>query len=102
MTAAAVAPEARVGPVQALRNTATLAWRTLVQIKHNPFELLDYSVRPLMFLVLFTYVSGRAISGSSSEYLTFRLPGILVQNMLFAPMNTGVALNAHLRNGVLD
>src|SRR4051812_35800132 len=86
-------PEVRVGPIEGLRNTATLAWRTLVQIKHNPFELLDFSVQPLMFLILFTYVFGGAIAGSTSDYLTFGLPGIIVQNMLFATMNTGVALN---------
>jgi oleandomycin transport system permease protein len=102
MTAVAIAPEARVGPVQGLRNTATLAWRTLVQIKHNPLELLDFSIQPLMFVVLFTYVFGGAISGSTSEYLKFGLPGIIVQNMLFATMNTGVALNTDLTKGVFD
>jgi oleandomycin transport system permease protein len=97
-----IAVETRVSPVQGLRNTATLAWRTLVQIKHNPFELLDFSIQPLMFLVLFTYVFGGAISGSTSEYLKFGLPGIIVQNMLFATMNTGVALNTDLTKGVFD
>jgi oleandomycin transport system permease protein len=102
VTAVTLGPEARVGPVEGARNTATLAWRTLVQIKHNPFELLDFSVQPLMFLVLFTYVFGGAISGSTSEYLKFGLPGIIVQNMLFATMNTGVALNTDLTKGVFD
>jgi oleandomycin transport system permease protein len=97
-----VAVDTRVSTVQGLRNTATLAWRTLVQIKHNPFELLDFSIQPLMFLVLFTYVFGGAISGSTSEYLKFGLPGIIVQNMLFATMNTGVALNTDLTKGVFD
>jgi oleandomycin transport system permease protein len=92
----------RVSPIVGLRNTLTLAWRTLVQIKHNPFELLDFSIQPLMFLVLFTYVFGGAISGSTSDYLTFGLPGIIVQNMLFATMNTGVALNTDLTKGVFD
>ena len=73
MTATTIEP--RVRPVVAVRNTATLAWRTLVQIKHNPFELLDFSVQPIMFLVLFTYVFGGAIAGSTSEYLAFGLPG---------------------------
>jgi oleandomycin transport system permease protein len=96
------AVEARVSPVAAVRNTATLAWRTLVQIKHNPFELLDFSVQPVMFLVLFTYVFGGAISGSTGEYLKFGLPGIIVQNMLFATLNTGVGLNTDISKGVFD
>jgi oleandomycin transport system permease protein len=93
---------ARPGPGMSIRNTATLAWRTLVQIKHNPFELIDFSVQPIMFLVLFTYVFGGAIAGSTSEYLAFGLPGIIVQNMLFATMNTGVGLNTDISKGVFD
>jgi oleandomycin transport system permease protein len=96
------APAARVRPIVGLRNTLTLAWRTLVQIKHNPFELLDFSIQPLMFLVLFTYVFGGAISGSTGEYLRFGLAGIIVQNTLFATLNTGVALNTDLTKGVFD
>ena len=97
-----VAVEPRVSPAVGLRNTATLAWRTLVQIKHNPFELLDFSVQPIMFLVLFTYVFGGAIAGSTADYLAFGLPGIIVQNMLFATLNTGVGLNTDISKGVFD
>ncbi|GIE76146.1 transport permease protein [Actinoplanes philippinensis] len=86
----------------ALRNTATLAWRTLVQIKHNPFELFDFSVQPIMFLLLFTYVFGGAIADSPGEYLTYALPGIIVQNLLFATLNTGVGLNTDISKGVFD
>lgn len=86
----------------ALRNTATLAWRTLVQIKHNPFELMDFSVQPVMFLLLFTYVFGGAIADSPAGYLAFALPGIIVQNMLFATLNTGVGLNTDISKGVFD
>ena len=102
ITTAVLAPEARISPVEGLRNTATLAWRTLVQIKHNPFELLDFSVQPIMFLLLFTYVFGGAISGSPRDYLAFGLAGIIVQNMLFATLNTGVGLNTDLTKGVFD
>src|SRR3954452_7774072 len=99
-TADVVSP--RVSPVVAVRNTLTLAWRTLVSIKHNPFELLDFSVQPIMFLVLFTYVFGGAISGSTADYLAFGLPGIIVQNLLFATLNTGVGLNTDITKGVFD
>jgi oleandomycin transport system permease protein len=102
MTSAVLAPEPRLTPADGLRNTATLAWRTLVQIKHNPFELLDFSVQPIMFLLLFTYVFGGAIAGSPGEYLKFGLAGIIVQNMLFATLNTGVGLNTDLTKGVFD
>ena len=96
------AAEPRVSVAEGLRNTGTLAWRTLVQIKHNPFELLDFSVQPVMFLLLFTYVFGGAIAGSTGDYLTFGLPGIIVQNMLFATLNTGIGLNTDLTKGVFE
>jgi hypothetical protein len=44
-----------------------------VQVKHNPFELMDFSVQPIMFLLLFVYVFGGAISGSSHDYLCEQL-----------------------------
>jgi oleandomycin transport system permease protein len=93
---------ARVTPLQGLHQTMSLAWRTLVQIKHNPFELIDFSVQPVMFLLLFTYVFGGAISGSPHEYLTFALAGIIVQNSLFTTLNTGVGLSTDLEKGFFD
>jgi ABC-2 type transport system permease protein/oleandomycin transport system permease protein len=92
----------RVGPAEGLRHTMTLAWRSLVSIKHNPLELLDLSVQPIMFVVLFTYVFGGAIGGSPEQYLQFMLPGIVVQNSMFATMTTGVGLNTDLTKGVYD
>lgn len=99
---AAVALAPRVRPVDGLRQSASLSWRTLVQIKHNPTELIDFSVQPIMFLLLFTYVFGGAISGSTSDYLTFALPGLIVQNALFGTLNTGLGLNSDLTKGVFD
>ncbi|GAA4467198.1 ABC transporter permease [Phytohabitans houttuyneae] len=102
MTTAAVALPRRVNPIDGVRHTFTLAWRSLVQLKHNPMELLDLSIQPIMFVVLFTYVFGGAISGSTGDYLMFALPGIIVQNALFASVTTGVGLNTDLTKGVFD
>ena len=101
------APAAR--PVQphvtvpeGLAQTLTLAWRTIVQVRHNPWELGDYSIQPIMFVLLFTYVFGGAIAGSTGDYLTFALPGIIVMNMLFVTMYVGTGLNVDLTKGVFD
>jgi len=91
-----------VSPANGLRQTATLAWRSLVSIKHNPFELLDLSIQPVMFVLLFTFVFGGAISGSPGNYLQFALPGIIVQNAIFATLTTGVGLSTDLTKGVYD
>ena len=98
--AEALAP--RVGLITGLRQTFSLSWRTLVQIKHNPFELMDFSVQPVMFLLLFTYVFGGAIGGSPEAYLMFALPGIIVQNSLFTTLNTATGLSTDLEKGFFD
>jgi oleandomycin transport system permease protein len=103
-TTAPAVPELspRVTPLDGLRQTRTLAWRTLVQIRHNPWELGDFSFQPILFLLLFTYIFGGAISGSTGEYLTFALPGIIVMNMIFVTMYVGLGLNTDLTKGVFD
>ncbi len=93
----------RVGPGATVRHTMTLAWRTLVQIKHNPMELLDLSVQPIMFVLLFTYVfGGQMAGGDQTAYLQYTLPGMIAQNALFATLNTGVGLNTDITKGVFD
>jgi len=92
----------RVGPLAGLRQTLSLSWRTLVQIKHNPAELIDFSVQPVMFLLLFTFVFGGAIGGSPHAYLMFALPGIIVQNSLFTTLNTATGLSTDLEKGFFD
>ena len=92
----------RVSPAEGVRQTLTLAWRTIVQVRHNPWELGDFSIQPIMFVLLFTYVFGGAIAGSTGEYLTFALPGIIVMNMLFVTMYVGTGLNTDLTKGVFD
>jgi oleandomycin transport system permease protein len=103
-TTAPTSPELApaVSPIEGLRQTGTLAWRTLVQIRHNPWELSDFSIQPIMFVLLFTYVFGGAIAGSTGQYLTFALPGIIVMNMLFVTMYVGTGLNTDLTKGVFD
>jgi oleandomycin transport system permease protein len=95
-------PSKRVNPVNALRQTGTLVWRNLVQIKHNPMELIDLSIQPIMFVLLFAYVFGPPMAGSVSNYLPILIPGIIVQNALFASMTTGVGLNTDVTKGVFD
>ena len=55
-----------------------------------------------MFVLLFTFVFGGAISGSHRDYLQFALPGIIVQNAIFATLTTGVGLSTDLTKGVYD
>jgi oleandomycin transport system permease protein len=99
---AAPALSPRVGPLDGLRQTLTLAWRSIVQVRHNPWELGDFSIQPIMFVLLFTFMFGGAIAGDWRAYLTFMLPGMIVMNMLFVAMYVGQGLNTDLTKGVFD
>ena len=86
----------------ALSTALTFGWRGMLKIKHVPEQLLDVVVTPVLFTVMFTYIYGGAISGSTGEYLQFILPGTLVMSVLFTTVYSGVALNTDLTKGVVD
>src|SRR5918999_636790 len=88
--------------VTALSNVLSIARRNLLHIKANPELLVEMSIQPIMFLVLFVYVFGGAIASSSREYLQFALPGILVQAIAFTPFATALGLNVDFQRGLID
>jgi oleandomycin transport system permease protein len=92
----------RPAPVTGLRNTFTLTWRSVLKIRTNMEDLVGLSLQPIMFLLLFTYVFGGAISGSTHAYLQLALPGLLVMTVVFATMGTGLMLNQDITSGVFD
>ncbi len=59
-------------------------------------QLLDVTITPVMFVVMFTYLFGGAIAGSTGEYLHYILPGIMVMSVLFTTVYSGVSLNTDL------
>ena len=80
----------------------TFGWRGMLKIKHVPEQLIDVTLTPVLFTVMFTYMFGGAIAGSTEEYLQFILPGILVMSVLFTTVYSGVALNTDVTKGVVD
>jgi ABC-2 type transport system permease protein len=86
----------------ALSAALTFGWRGMLKVKHVPEQLLDVTITPVMFVVMFTYLFGGAIAGSTGEYLDYILPGILVMSVLFTTVYSGVALNTDLTKGVVD
>ena len=80
----------------------TFGWRGMLKVKHVPEQLLDVTITPVMFVLMFTYLFGGAIAGSTGEYLDYILPGILVMSVLFTTVYSGTALNTDLTKGVVD
>jgi ABC-2 type transport system permease protein len=85
-----------------LSTALTFGWRGMLKVRHVPEQLLDVTVTPVMFLLLFTYLFGGAIAGSTSAYLDYTLPGLLVMSVLFTTVYSGVALNTDVTKGVVD
>ncbi|GAA0453037.1 ABC transporter permease [Alkalibacillus silvisoli] len=86
----------------AISASATFAWRSLLRIRYVPEQLFDVTIFPIIFLLMFTYLFGGAISGSTGEYLDYVLPGILVMTVAMITMYTGLDLNKDIEKGVFD
>ena len=99
---AALAAGERPPRPSALSACLTFGWRGMLKIKHVPEQLIDVTVTPVLFLLMFTYLFGGAVAGSTDEYLQFLLPGVLVQSVLFTAVYSGVALNTDMTKGVVD
>ena len=86
----------------ALSATLTFGWRGMLKVKHVPEQLIDVTITPVMFTLLFTYLFGGAIAGSTSAYRDFILPGVLVIAVLFTTVYSGIAINTDVTKGVVD
>ncbi len=86
----------------ALSASLTFGWRGMLKIKHVPEQLIDVTATPVLFVLLFTYIYGGAIAGSTDAYLQFILPAIVVMSVLFTTVYSGVALNTDMTKGVVN
>ena len=98
----AIASTDRPPPASALSAALVFGWRGMLKVKHVPEQLLDVTLTPVMFVLMFTYLFGGAIAGSTAEYLDYILPGMLVMSVLFTTVYSGVALNTDRTKGVID
>ena len=92
----------RISPGLALRHALLVARRNLLQVRGNPQLLIFLIIQPVLFVLLFVYVFGGAIAGSSRQYVQYVIPGIIVQTAVFATAITGIGLNEDLAKGIID
>ncbi|MGH8906225.1 MAG: ABC transporter permease [Egibacteraceae bacterium] len=92
----------RSGPRRALRHALTVSHRHLIQLTRSPELLVSIAVEPIIFLVLFNYVFGGAIAAPGEGYIDFLVPGIIVQLVAFATVQTGLGLNQDVSKGIVD
>jgi len=85
-------------------------WRNLSHIPRTPERLADVTVMPIMFVLLFGYVFGSAITipgmetspESAAAYREFLIGGIFVQSVVFMCITTAVGVVNDMKEGVVD
>jgi ABC transporter DrrB family efflux protein len=85
-----------------ISDTLVLARRSVMRIARAPDLLLSFTVQPIMFVLLFVYVFGGAISTPGYDYVDFLMPGIMVQTMSFGGFVTALGLAEDLKKGLID
>jgi daunorubicin/doxorubicin transport system permease protein len=83
-------------------SSITFAGRALLKMTRLPEQMLDVLMIPILFTLMFTYLFGGALAGSTHRYLHSLLPGTMVMTVLIITMYTGSALNTDLAKGVYD
>lgn len=105
MMTAVAHPDAqpRTRPFGWLRHSLVLARRSLAKTTRNPGPVVNGVVSPALFMVIFLYLFGGAVAGSTSDYLQYLFPGILVMGAGLAGMvSTGTNISLDMKNGVTD
>jgi ABC transporter DrrB family efflux protein len=86
-----------------LRQSLTIVRRNLIHIKRMPEMLMDVTIQPIMFVLLFAYVFGGSIeTGSPAGYREWLLGGIMGQTIAFASFVVAVGLTADIDKGIVD
>jgi ABC-2 type transport system permease protein len=84
------------------RDTALLTARSLRSIPRVPERLLDVTVQPIVFILLFLYVFGSAVHIPGVSYKDYMFPGIIGQSLAFGVIGAGVATSNDMTEGVID
>jgi len=83
-------------------DSLTIAWRTILSVVRNPQLLVVDTATPIMFVLLFAFVFGGAIQTPGVTYITFLMPGIFVQTVVFGGTGTAIGLAEDLQKGIVD
>jgi len=87
---------------KALSDGAIVAKRNLIKIKRVPDLLVFSTISPIMFILLFAYVFGSAITAPGVSYREFLIPGIFAQTVIFGATITGAGLAEDIKKGIID
>ncbi|QDO87583.1 ABC transporter permease [Ornithinimicrobium ciconiae] len=93
----------RTTPASVLSDSWVIAKRNLIKIKRVPEILVFILMSPIMFVLLFAYVFGGAITpGDPEQYREFLIAGIFAQTVVFGATFTGAGLAEDMQKGIID
>src|SRR6201996_5265706 len=95
-------PRAGFAPQRYVRDTLLLTGRSLRAIPRVPERLLDVTIQPIVFILLFLFVFGSAIHVPGVSYKDYMFPGIIGQSLAFGIIGAGVATSNDMTEGVID
>jgi ABC-2 type transport system permease protein/oleandomycin transport system permease protein len=98
----AVTTTVHVGKPRWFADAITIAWRNVLNLRRNPELLVFATIQPVIFVLMFRYVFGGAISVPGVPYVDYLMPGIFVQTVVFGSLTTGVGLAEDLQKGIID
>ena len=107
MTNAKTLPLAtRVSFRDGLAHAAIMTKRNMLRNIRLPQLVVLATIQPVMFLLLFNYVFGGAITAGTPAgtdlYINWLIPGILVQTAVFGATQTSLGLTEDLAAGIVD
>lgn len=94
-------------PVHVARHTGvadamTLTWRNLLNLRRKPQLIVFATIQPVIFVLMFRFVFGGAITVPGTSYVNYLMPGIYIQTVTFGALTTGVGLAEDMQNGLID
>jgi ABC transporter DrrB family efflux protein len=85
-----------------ISDSLVLARRNLAHVRQIPEKLIDVTLQPIMFVIMFAYVFGGVIAIPDGSYREYLLGGVLVQSLTFGITGPATAIATDLREGVVD
>ena len=87
----------------ALADVRVLTWRTLARIAATPEQLLNVTIQPLIFVLLFSYVfNGAIILPGHGSYRQYLIAGIFAINMGGTAQGAAIGLAVNLSTGLVN
>jgi len=90
-------------PARGVRDALAITWRNLIGYRRVPQLLVFSTIQPVIFVLLFRYVFGGAITPPGHvPYVDFLMPGVFVQTVVFGALATAIGLAADVKSGMLE